>query len=164
VSNDVSIVYNISEYFKDIEFWYPPEVGLGKNPELMPEFDIALDGNITSETSQIKCVLVEKNGKNICTYPYLYLLETKNENGEWVSVGYTSEFFERNFGEFYKTFFVNHSENEYPYTRNSIVIYAKYHGMDTFPIGEYRLTRKVACLVNGENYCQDVVLEFSITE
>ena len=157
---DVSLSYEISDIFTDIVFWSPPAVGEGNNPDKEPEFSIVVEGEVLSGAESFKCVIIEQNHKNFCTYPYLYLLEKKNETGEWELMGYTPEFFERNYGDVYIANFYNNL----PATsaEHTMTIYAKHHNIDGFSAGEYRVTRKVACRVNGESVCETLTAEFTV--
>lgn len=159
-SNEDSFDYDISELFVDIVFWSPPSVGEGNNPDKEPEFSMVIEGEVFSGAENFNCVVIEQNHKNLCTYPYLYLLEKKNESGEWELMGYTPEFFDRNFGYIHVADFFDTSSATS--AKNTLTIYAKHHGIDGFSAGEYRVTRKVACRVNGESVCETLTAEFTV--
>lgn len=161
--DEVSLCYDISELFVDCAFWSPPSVGDGNNPNADPVFSLIMEKEVLAGDESFKCVIVEQNDKNICTYSYLYLLEKKNGFGEWEPVGYAPEFFERNYGDICAVDFFDASVETSPKeTRQSLTVYAKHHGVESFAAGEYRITRKVSCKVGEESVCETLSLEFRI--
>ena len=94
----------------------------------------------------------------------MYLLERKNEDGEWELLDYTEDFFEQNDGMWEETELTRRPDGDGSRMVSELVIKASYHGYKTFPSGEYRLTRKIAYSVSHESISQTLTCEFTISE
>jgi len=162
--SEVSLYCDIERYLEDFKFWYPPYVGVGPKVDQTPEYDITVEGTLKAGDASFECTIYEFNGKSIVVQPFIYLLEVKQDDGTWTTVGFTDYFFKRISGDVDRTWHLNNEENSETAIKNTIIIHAEHHGFDGFPAGEYRITRKVAAYVDGESVCDTLVKEFAITE
>lgn len=157
-NSGVEYITDISEVFGYPGYWEPdpeitsyPDVNRGKEPEYV----LTLDGEIKSGDTSFLSILTEQNGKNFVSYSNTYLLEKKNDSGEWEMVPFSKEHV------FQDSYFVGTSKEEGT-TSLRLTVNAEYHGLECFESGEYRLTRKATCMVGDEERGTAVSLEFTI--
>lgn len=157
-ASEAGYITDISGVFGFPGYWEPdPEIASypDVNRDKEPEYVLTLDGDIKSGDTAFLSVLTEQNGKNFVSYSNTYLLEKKNDSGEWEMVPFSKEHV------FQDSYFVGTSKEE-GITSLRLTVKATYHGLERFEAGEYRLTRKATCMVNDEERGTTVSLEFTI--
>lgn len=162
--DDVSQAEKIENAFKDLSYWRFPDTVDDVAEDISGEFSLSIKEQPETDAVSFVAVITEPNGKSFVSHVALYLLERKNEDGEWELLDYTEDFFEQNDGMWEETELTRRPDGDGSKMVSELVIKASYHGYKTFPSGEYRLTRKIAYSVNHESISQTLTCEFTISE
>ena len=162
--DDVSQAEKIENAFKDLSYWRFPDTVDDVAEDISGEFSLSIKEQPETDAVSFVAVITEPNGKSFVSHVALYLLERKNEDGEWELLDYTEDFFEQNDGMWEETELTRRPDGDGSKMVSELVIKASYHGYKTFPSGEYRLTRKIAYSVNHESISQTLTCEFTIAE
>lgn len=161
--DDVSEAEMIENAFKDLSYWRFPDTVDDVAEDISGEFSLSIKEQPGTDNVSFVAVITEPNGKSFVSHVALYLLERKNEDGEWELLDYTEDFFKQNDGMWEETELTRRPDGDGSKMVSELVIKASYHGYKTFPSGEYRLTRKIAYSVNHESISQTLTCEFTIS-
>lgn len=161
---DTSKTEMIESEFIDLSYWRFPDVVDDVAEDISGEFSLSIKEQPETDAVSFVAVITEPNGKSFVSHVALYLLEKKNEDGEWELLDYTEDFFKQNDGMWQDTELKRRPDGDGSKMVSELVIKASYHGYKTFPSGEYRLTRKIAYSVSHESISQTLTCEFTISE